>query len=197
MEEGGANGHNSTPQPAAVEAEADEADPGVGEHQTASDSVQGSAGAAPAPSAAPSGEGAPYRAALWAKQTLPGHDLTANASWNAASLDSSASYCQVPLTLALDLSSKDRPDGIQYRVGLHQVGWLSICRKGWNTRPGFVVARAGAGGSCRFVGLHPVGDGAGRRVLTARQCRGCTGLDSQRQGAPPDSSGFSNSSASC
>lgn len=120
VEEGGANGHNSTPQPAAVEAEADEADPGVGEHQTASDSVQGSAGAAPAPSAAPSGEGAPYRAALWAKQTLPGHDLTANASWNAASLDSSASYCQVPLTLALDLSSKDRPDGIQYRVGLHQ-----------------------------------------------------------------------------
>ena len=121
--EGGANGHNSTPDPAAAEADADEAAPGTGQRRTASGSVQGSAGADPAPAAATPGEAAPYRAALWAKQTLPGHDLTANASWNAASLDSSASYCQVPLTLALDLSSKDRPDGIQYRVGLHQVRW--------------------------------------------------------------------------
>ena len=122
VEKGGANGHSSAPDLATAEAEADEAAPGSGQHRTASGSVQGRAGAVPALAAATPGEVAPYRAALWAKQALPGHDLTANASWNAASLDSSASYCQVPLTLALDLSSKDRPDGIQYRVGLHQVG---------------------------------------------------------------------------
>ena len=128
VEGGGANGHDSIPDPAAAQAEADEAAPGTGQHRTASSSVQGSA-SAPAPAAATPEEEAPYRAALWAKQTLPGHDLTANASWNAASLDSSASCCQVPLTLALDLSSKDRPDGIQYRVGLHQVRRLLIGRK--------------------------------------------------------------------
>ena len=145
VEEGGANGHNSTPDPAAAGAEADEAAPGTGQHRTASSGVLGSAGAAPAAAAATSGDEAPYRAALWAKQTLPGHDLTANASWNAASLDSSASYCQVPLTLALDLSSKDRPDGIQYRVGLHQVRWLLRMavhgpEGSGNQRPGFAVA---------------------------------------------------------
>ena len=185
VEEGGANGHNSTPDPAAAGAEAEEAALGTGQDRAASSSVQGSAGTAPAPAAATSGEEAPYRAALWAKQTLPGHDLTANASWNAASLDSSASYCQVPLTLALDLSSKDRPDGIQYRVGLHQVRWLLRMAVHWPEGfwegwPGFVVACVKTRG-CAIVAVWATVGGSGPRVgslmLTHGQCWGRTGPD--------------------
>lgn len=57
----------------------------------------------------------------WAKYQLPGHDLVASTAWNQEYLDSAANYSTVPMALSLDLASKDRPDGIQYRVGLHQV----------------------------------------------------------------------------
>ena len=58
----------------------------------------------------------------WAKYQLPGHDLVGSAAWNQEYLDSAASYNTVPMAMSLDLASKDRPDGIQYRAGLHQVG---------------------------------------------------------------------------
>lgn len=57
----------------------------------------------------------------WAKYQLPGHDLIGSTAWNQEYLDSAANYSTVPMALSLDLASKDRPDGIQYRVGLHQV----------------------------------------------------------------------------
>ena len=57
----------------------------------------------------------------WAKYQLPGHDLVGSSAWNQEHLDSAASYNTVPMAMSLDLASKDRPDGIQYRVGLHQV----------------------------------------------------------------------------
>ncbi|KAL0051417.1 hypothetical protein WJX82_007067 [Trebouxia sp. C0006] len=57
----------------------------------------------------------------WAKYQLPGHDLVGSTAWNQEYLDSAANYSTVPMALSLDLASKDRPDGIQYRVGLHQV----------------------------------------------------------------------------
>ena len=44
-----------------------------------------------------------------------------SSAWNQEYLDSAASYNTVPMAMSLDLASKDRPDGIQYRVGLHQV----------------------------------------------------------------------------
>lgn len=57
----------------------------------------------------------------WAKYQLPGHDLVGSAAWNQEYVDSAASYNTVPMAMSLDLASKDRPDGIQYRAGLHQV----------------------------------------------------------------------------
>ena len=57
----------------------------------------------------------------WARYQLPGHDLVGSSAWNQEYLDSAASYNTVPMAMSLDLASKDRPDGIQYRVGLHQV----------------------------------------------------------------------------
>ena len=42
-------------------------------------------------------------------------------AWNEEALDSAASYCRVPMSSSLDLASHTRQDGIQYRVGLHQV----------------------------------------------------------------------------
>lgn len=43
-------------------------------------------------------------------------------AWNEGNLDSAAAYCQVPLASAVDVASQDRQDGIQYRVGMYQVG---------------------------------------------------------------------------
>ena len=43
-------------------------------------------------------------------------------AWNEDNLDSAAAYCQVPLASAVDVASQDRQDGIQYRVGVYQVG---------------------------------------------------------------------------
>lgn len=57
----------------------------------------------------------------WAKYQLPGHDLVGSAAWNQEHVDSAACYNTVPMAMSLDLASKDRPDGIQYRAGLHQV----------------------------------------------------------------------------
>lgn len=36
-------------------------------------------------------------------------------------MDSSGAYDAIPLTSALDVKSKDRTDGLQYRAGLHYV----------------------------------------------------------------------------
>lgn len=59
------------------------------------------------------------------KYVLPGHDLTATLGWQQDYVDSSGEYAHVPLAASLDLASQYRPDGLQYRVGLHQVGgWL-------------------------------------------------------------------------
>ena len=46
--------------------------------------------------------------------------IKAKATRNIDYLDSSATYCNIPLALSLDLSSDVRDDGIQYRAGLHQ-----------------------------------------------------------------------------
>lgn len=50
-----------------------------------------------------------------------GHDLVGSIAWNEEALDSAASYCRVPMSSSLDLASHIRQDGIQYRVGIHQV----------------------------------------------------------------------------
>ena len=55
------------------------------------------------------------------KASLPGHDLSAVVGHNMDYVESSGDYARVPLAIALDLSSLDRADGLQYRVGLHQV----------------------------------------------------------------------------
>lgn len=55
------------------------------------------------------------------RSTLPGHDLTACLGHNLDYVDSSGEYARVPLATSVDLSSHDRSDGLQYRVGLHQV----------------------------------------------------------------------------
>ena len=57
----------------------------------------------------------------WAKYHLPGHDLIGSAAWNQEYLDSAANYSTVPMAMSLDAVSKDRPDGIQYRLGVHKV----------------------------------------------------------------------------
>lgn len=67
------------------------------------------------------GSKAAFKSHAWAKYQLPGHDLVGSTAWNQDYLDSAATYCAVPMAMSLDLASKDRPDGIQYRVGLHQV----------------------------------------------------------------------------
>jgi hypothetical protein len=36
-------------------------------------------------------------------------------------VDSSAAYDSIPLVSSLDVKSKDRSDGLQYRAGLHYV----------------------------------------------------------------------------
>ncbi|KAK9808249.1 hypothetical protein WJX73_003474 [Symbiochloris irregularis] len=63
----------------------------------------------------------PLRSRWWLQQQLPGHQLNATVSHRGSYLDSAASECYVPLAMSLDLASNDRPDGIQYRAGLHQV----------------------------------------------------------------------------
>jgi hypothetical protein len=52
---------------------------------------------------------------------LPGHDLSATVGRNMDYVESSGDYARVPLAVSLDLSSLDRPDGLQYRLGLYQV----------------------------------------------------------------------------
>ena len=53
---------------------------------------------------------------------LPGHDLSATAGYNLSYLDSTGDAAHVSLAVSLDLSNHDRQDGLQDRVGLHQVG---------------------------------------------------------------------------
>lgn len=81
----------------------------------------GAAAAATAAAAtAPELEPCTAHAAL--RCALPGHDLTATAGYNLRYMDSGGDVAHVPLAVSLDLSSHDRQDGLQYRVGLHQVG---------------------------------------------------------------------------
>lgn len=55
------------------------------------------------------------------RAALPGHDITASVGSNLDYVDSAGEYARVPLTLSLDLASHDRLDGLQYKVGVHQV----------------------------------------------------------------------------
>lgn len=43
-------------------------------------------------------------------------------------VDSSGAYDAIPLASTLDIKSKDRTDGLQYRAGLHYVRLLSTLR---------------------------------------------------------------------
>jgi hypothetical protein len=52
---------------------------------------------------------------------LSGHDLSATAGYNMLYVDSCGDVAHVPLAVSLDLACHDRQDGLQYRVGLHQV----------------------------------------------------------------------------
>lgn len=108
---------NELRQPAAA------ADPGPA---AGAEPAPGSPGAAGAASRA-GGAGAPQplepcTAHATLRCAMPGHDLTATAGYNLQYLDSSGDVAHVPLAVSLDLSSHDRADGLQYRVGLHQVG---------------------------------------------------------------------------
>lgn len=82
-----------------------------------------SGGLAPVAKLPPVPELEPYTAHATLRCTLPGHDLTATAGYNLPYLDSGGDASHVPLAVSLDLSSHDRADGLQYRVGLHQVRW--------------------------------------------------------------------------
>lgn len=55
------------------------------------------------------------------RYALPGHDLSATAGYNLQYADSTGDVAHAPLAVSLDLASHDRQDGLQYRVGLHQV----------------------------------------------------------------------------
>ena len=62
-----------------------------------------------------------YAAHASLRAALPGHHLTATLGKNLDYIESSGDYARVPLALSVDLSSLDRADGLQYRVGVHQV----------------------------------------------------------------------------
>lgn len=58
---------------------------------------------------------------LTLRAALPGHDVTASVGSNLDYVDSAGEYARVPLAMSLDLASQDRADGLQYKVGVHQV----------------------------------------------------------------------------
>jgi hypothetical protein len=70
---------------------------------------------------APTGSEGPYTAHAALKCMLPGHDVLATLGYNLDYIDNAGDYAHVPLAASLDLASQDRADGLQYRVGLHQV----------------------------------------------------------------------------
>jgi hypothetical protein len=128
----------------------------------ASGGGDGAFGGAPA-AADPSLE--PLRGHATLRCALPGHDLSATAGVGLPYLDSTGEAARVPLAVSLDLASHDRGDGLQYRVGLHQVGG-----PGW-------VGVGGVGGGSRVYApthVHP----AARRCLGAQRCR-LVGLQAQ------------------
>ncbi|PSC71107.1 rRNA-processing EFG1 [Micractinium conductrix] len=100
---------------------------------SSADGAEEAAGAAPAANGAgglgrrsgraggPPPELEPYTAHAVLRCALPGHDLSATAGYNLQYVDSSGDVAHVPLAASLDLASHDRQDGLQYRVGLHQV----------------------------------------------------------------------------
>ncbi|CAK0784857.1 hypothetical protein CVIRNUC_008062 [Coccomyxa viridis] len=65
--------------------------------------------------------GPPLKGRAWLKHEIAGHDLVGSIAWNEQALDSAAAYCRVPMSSSVDLASQTRQDGIQYRVGVHQV----------------------------------------------------------------------------
>jgi hypothetical protein len=97
----------------------------------------------------------PWRSHTTLRCVLPGHDLSATAGYNLQYVDSTGDVSHVPLAVSLDLASHDRQDGLQYRVGLHQVrlcvcvhqsaaaGWEGACSAGRAARKqaaGFTTA---------------------------------------------------------
>ncbi|KAK9866729.1 hypothetical protein WJX84_000719 [Apatococcus fuscideae] len=62
----------------------------------------------------------PLKGRVWAKQDIPGHHLIATGARNQEYLDRHGVYHAVPSTLSFDFASKDRQDGIQYRLGVHK-----------------------------------------------------------------------------
>ena len=63
----------------------------------------------------------PLKGRIWAKQDIPGHHLLASSARHQQYLDRHGRYHAVPSTLSFDFASKDRQDGIQYRLGVHKV----------------------------------------------------------------------------
>ncbi len=69
----------------------------------------------------------------------------AQAGYHQDYVDSNGEYAHVPLALSLDLASQYRADGLQYRVGLHQV-----CR---DCQPGAGLGVAGLRHCCQIAWL--------------------------------------------
>jgi len=79
----------------------------------------------PAPTSLPPAQDLAPRGRVWLTAPLPaGHDARLSVAKGCPFVDGAASYEVVPLAVAADVASRPRADGIQYRVGLHQV-WAS------------------------------------------------------------------------
>ena len=79
------------------------------------------------PSAAAGAEQHPISSRVHLQQQLPGHTVRAVLARDCTYVDSAVSNTVVPLAMSFDVLSKDRPDGIQYRAGLHKVSRLASC----------------------------------------------------------------------
>ena len=78
------------------------------------------------PAAEPAAE-QPLSSRVCLQQQLPGHSVRVVLATDCTYVDSAASDMRVPLALSLDVLSKDRADGIQYRAGLHKVRLCVFC----------------------------------------------------------------------
>jgi hypothetical protein len=70
-------------------------------------------------------------ARVWLKQQLPGHELRAAVSWGSDAVDSAACYVTLPLAASVDIACRERADGLQYQVGLHQVRRAGAGARSW------------------------------------------------------------------
>ena len=55
------------------------------------------------------------------RASVKGHDICGNYSTNMDHVECTGDYAKVPCAASLDISSQDRQDGLQYRVGMYQV----------------------------------------------------------------------------